>query len=405
VRKYNFGFLGMKKKIDPFNSLTFLNGGCTADLLRVAVKDNIAVKGWPLTGASKFLADYSPDYDATCISHLKRVPHRYRLLGKCNLDEFAMGSNNLHSHWGGVEHPRFPGYSPGGSSGGSAVAVAAGIADLALGSDTGGSVRLPASYCGVIGFKSSYGAVSRHGLIPYAPSLDSIGILGRDISEVRDLFSVISQECPHDPKYRPLSGQKTEINVSSLKFGTLRDFGQFPTLVKKILDFTQTFEIPFRESLLSIYYIIALSEAASSLARYKTDTPMYSLPERVNSRSELLGEEARKRIILGTALKSQFINSYFHAHRLCLILKEAISWIFQKIHVLVVPTTNSPPPKISECTGKSERSEFNQDDFLVLANLTGIPALSLPLHPADRVEEYRGIFDLICRNNADGRLG
>ena len=382
----------MNKKLDPLNAFIHSVEECgnISNRLKIAVKDNIAVKGWPLSCASKSLEGYVADYDATCISHIKTAPHRYELVGKCNLDEFAMGSNNLHSYFGRVKHPKFPDYSPGGSSGGSAVAIASGMADLALGSDTGGSVRLPASYCGVIGFKGSYGAVSRNGLVPYAPSLDTIGILGRSLPEIKELFSLINQECQYDPKYQPVQKQPMQER-STFKFGTLSAFKRNPPHIEEILNGSRSLDIPFSNSLLPIYYVTALSEAASSLSRYKVDNPFHNLNQEV-SRSSMFGEQVRKRIILGTAIKSQQIDSYFHAQRLRLILKEALFWIFQTVDILVLPTTLSPPPRIDECEkGGGNRHEFDQDEGLVLANLVGIPALSIPLHPTNRIEDYQGI--------------
>lgn len=293
-------------------------------------------------------------------------------MGKCNMDEFAMGSNNSHSFFGPVLHPRNPELSPGGSSGGSAVAVASGLADLALGSDTGGSVRLPAAYCDVIGFKGTYGAVSRHGLVPYAPSLDCIGILGNKISDIRRLFSVISRECTKDPKYKGVHYNYEEgYKSDNFRIGLLKGFPVRNAQVETIGEL----EIPFGKELLPMYYVTALSEAASSLARYVTSSPFSP----TSNRSDL-GDEARRRIILGTAIKSQSLPSYFHAQRLRAILREAMYYIFQRTDLLLLDM-----PNVVRAGEQHGEAEYEQDGVLGLANLTGLPAISIPVQPGKSV--------------------
>lgn len=290
------------------------------------------------------------------------------------MDEFAMGSNNRHSFFGQVLHPLDSELSPGGSSGGSAVAVRSGMVDLALGSDTGGSVRLPAAYCGIMGFKGTYGVVSRFGLVPYAPSLDCVGILGKDIKEMRDLFTIISRNCTKDPKYKGVQGDD-DIMKESYRFGLLKGL-PITTSVNNI-EIEGEYELPFKKELLPIYYITALSEAASSLARYVNGAP-FSL----NSQRSELGEEARRRIILGTALKSQSLQSYFHAQRLRYLVKEALYYIFQKVDVLITDMPRNTKRNRGEVHGQAE---YEQDGYLGLANLAGIPAISIPINK-DKME-------------------
>ena len=321
--------------------------------------------------------DYIADYNATCVEHMLEEKDKYELIGKSNMDEFAMGSNNQHTHFGPVLNPQDATLSPGGSSGGSAVAVSSGLADLALGSDTGGSVRLPAAYCGIVGFKGTYGAVSRFGLVPYAPTLDSVGILGKKVEDIRELFKVISRPCTKDPKYKGV--EPNIASVESYRIGLIKGFPVSNVNLGKV---EGEYELLFGRELLPIYYITALSEAASSLARYVNNAPFAKDAERAS-----LGDEVRRRILLGTAIKSQSMPSYFHAQRLRHVLREALYYIFQKVDILVTDMPKATKVKVNTEAAEEVhgRVEYEQDGHLGLANLTGIPAISVPTAPGKSV--------------------
>lgn len=357
--------------MDPFNAFCHFAPSAARPALRVGIKDNIAVKGMPLTCGSAYLKDHVSDYNATLVEHLSSDA-TFSIVGKTNMDEFAMGSNSDRSCHGPVRHALFPGYSPGGSSGGSAAAVAAGLADVAIGTDTGGSVRLPASYHGLVGFKPSYGAISRHGVIPYAPSLDHVGIIGHNVAEIRSLFSVLTKPCALDATYRPVDKSQSLTAV----------FGTFESDNPQV-DVKQRFQIPMADQLAGIYYITAMCEAASCLAKF-VDSAAFA----PHSRRHLLGDEVKRRITIGSALLTQSGDAYLKAQRYRMVLREMLHWIFQAVDILVVQTAG-PPPKIGV---KEVRlgAELKQDAFLRLANLTGIPAITIPLHPTSSVDNFQG---------------
>jgi aspartyl-tRNA(Asn)/glutamyl-tRNA(Gln) amidotransferase subunit A len=357
---------------DPFNAFCYQSCDMVGHKLRVAVKDNIAVKGMPLTCGSAYLKDYVSDYDATCVHHLRG---HFDIVGKTNMDEFAMGSNSSRSIHGPVKHSRFSGVSPGGSSGGSAVAVAAGLADVALGTDTGGSVRLPASYNGIIGFKPSYGAISRHGVVPYAPSLDHLGIFGNSVAHIRQLFALISQDCPLDSTFNRVLPGKSFSSLQHVKMGTFDSQFEGAKLIG----------LPMEKDLAALYYITAMCEVASSLGKFVNRAPF------LRGRSQhLLGDEVKRRLVIGNALLSQCGEAYAKAQRQRLVLKEMMHWLFQDVDMIISHTADPPPSLLASKAEVRLQGEIRQDMQLRLANLAGLPAISLPMHRLDSAEQFRG---------------
>jgi len=312
----------------------------------IAIKDNIATMGIPTTCASRTLENYIPPYDATVVEKLKAVG--MPILGKTNMDEFGMGSTGENSAFYPTKNPRDTMLVPGGSSSGSAAAVAGELAPIALGSDTGGSCRLPAHNCGIVGFKPSYGAVSRFGLIAFASSLDQIGIMSTNVCDSELIFDVISGKDVRD---------MTSINITD-KILCKPKVKRFEEIEDKLFDL-----------LLPTYYIISSAEAYSNLNRY--DGVYYG-------RDRAFGDEVLRRIELGSfALSAEKCGEYYEkatAARRAICAK--MDEVFRACDFLVMPTTVGAIPKLGEI--KNGEEMYNLDKYTTLANLAYLPAIALP---------------------------
>ncbi|MDA2934683.1 Asp-tRNA(Asn)/Glu-tRNA(Gln) amidotransferase subunit GatA [Acidobacteria bacterium AH-259-D05] len=367
----------------------------------LAIKDNIVTEGVRTTCASRILQNYLPPYDATVVGKLKE--NGVIVLGKTNCDEFAMGSSTENSAYFPTRNPWDLERVPGGSSGGSAAAVAAWEAPGALGSDTGGSIRQPAAFCGVVGLKPTYGRVSRYGLVAFASSLDQIGPLANNVSDVAILLQAIAGPDPRDSTSleRPVEDYLGELGkeVKGLKIGVPQEWfssGLDPQIeqatqgaIKKLeglgCPVTQV-HMPHTEYAISAYYIIAPAEASSNLARYDGVKYGYRSPHPKDlesmfksARSEGFGEEVKRRIMIGTyALSAGYYDAYFlKASKVRTLLKKDYLEAFKEVDFLVGPTTPSLPFKMGE--KKTDPLEmYLMDVYTVTANLAGIPGIGMP---------------------------
>jgi len=367
----------------------------------VGIKDNICTKGVKTTCASKMLEDFIPPYDATVMERLHRAGTV--MLGKLNMDEFAMGSSTENSHYQITHNPRALDRVPGGSSGGSAAAVAAEEAAFALGSDTGGSIRQPAAFCGVVGMKPTYGTVSRYGLVAFASSLDQIGPLTKD---VRDSALVLSALAGHDPRDSTAVKMETlpylaelEKGVQGMKIALPKEFlGEgLSALVKEgILAAAKRFEalgaqvvevsMPTLSHALPAYYVISSAEASSNLARFDGIRYGYRAADYDDidglyrqSRSEGFGPEVKRRIMLGTfALSSGYYDAYYKkALQVRTLVVEDYNRIFDRCDLILSPVAPTVAYKIGEKT-QSPLEMYMGDVYTVPVNIAGVPALSMP---------------------------
>lgn len=366
----------------------------------VAIKDNLCTKGILTTCASKILYNFIPQYESTVTSHL--LAQDYIITGKTNLDEFAMGSSTENSAYYETKNPWDKSRVPGGSSGGSAVAVSANMCIAALGSDTGGSIRQPASFCGVVGLKPTYGRVSRYGLVAFASSLDQIGPFTKDVSDAAALLKVIAGHDPKDstsvnrdvPDYLSVIGR----DVKGLKVGIPKEFfvkgidpeveavvkeaiKQLQALGAELLEIT----LPHTEYAVPTYYIIATSEASSNLARY--DGVKYGFRKEgkdllemyTKTRSEGFGQEVKRRIMLGTyALSSGYYDAYYKkAQQVRTLIRKDFDSAFKEVDVIVTPTSPTVAFRIGERLSDPLQM-YLSDIFTISVNLAGLPAMSVP---------------------------
>jgi len=369
--------------------------------LPIAVKDNICVRGMQASCGSRILQDYYPPYNATVIERLNDAGAV--IVGKTNCDEFAMGSSNENSAFGPVKNPWDLGRVPGGSSGGSAVAVAAGIVPVALGSDTGGSVRQPASLTGVFGLKPTYGRNSRYGLVAFASSLDQIGIFARNAMDVARVLKVIAGRDPHDattadvpvPDYA--AGLTADIKGARLGFPrSLYGEGldaEVRTAVEAVVSVYRDLgaeivdvELPTAQYSIAVYYIIATAEASSNLARFDgvrygfraEETPelrqMYK-----KTRAEGFGPEVKRRIMLGTyVLSAGYYEAYYgKAQQVRSLIKQDFRKAFASCDAIITPTSPTPAFMLGEKVDNPLAMYLN-DIYTVTANLAGIPGLNVP---------------------------
>ncbi len=367
----------------------------------LAIKDNILIEGKIASAASKMLANYRATYDATVIKKLKDAGALF--LGRTNMDEFAMGSSTEHSAFGTTKNPHDIKRVPGGSSGGSATAVAAHLAIAALGSDTGGSVRQPASFTGLVGLKPTYGGVSRSGLIAMGSSLDQIGPLTKSVADTQILYEAIRGIDPLDSTTIPDGLYGTRELPKQLRIGVPRHLlgagvnadvlVVFNTMLNKLAEAGHTLvdiELPTSAHALAAYYVIMPAEVSTNLARL--DGIRYGLAahgetlldDYINSRTEGFGEETRRRILLGTfVLSSGYIDAYYRkADAARAVLRREYTDAFMKADVIAFPTTPSPAFLFGE---KSDPlSMYLEDIFTVTANLTGMPAISVPMGLVER---------------------
>lgn len=365
-----------------------------------AVKDNICIKDQQATCASRMLENFVPPYNASVVEKL--TGEDYVSLGKLNMDEFAMGSSSESSAFAKTTNPWNAEYVPGGSSGGAAASVAAGSAVWALGSDTGGSVRQPASYCGVVGLKPTYGNVSRYGLIAYASSLDQIGPVTRDVTDAAIVLNAISGHDHRDstsiPGERPDYTKALVNDVKGLKIGMPKEyFGEgLNSEVREALEkAAKVYEglgaeivevsLPTSKYALSAYYIIALAEASSNLARYDgvsygLRVPADNLVEMsTKTRSQGFGAEVQRRILLGTyVLSSGYYDAYYlKALKARRLIKNEFDAAFEKVDILLTPTAPNTAFKFGEKIN-DPLSMYLEDICTTPVNLAGIPGISIP---------------------------
>jgi aspartyl-tRNA(Asn)/glutamyl-tRNA(Gln) amidotransferase subunit A len=367
----------------------------------VAVKDNICVRGLQTSCGSRILGDYHPPYNATVIERL--ITAGAVIIGKTNCDEFAMGSSNENSAFGPVRNPWDTTRVPGGSSGGSAAAVAAGIVPVALGSDTGGSVRQPASLCGVLGLKPTYGRNSRYGLVAFASSLDQIGIFAREVADVARVLAVIAGRDPKDstsadvpvPDYTAaLDGnlKGARIGFPAALFGKGLD-QEVASAVKSSIDVYRELgaeivavELPHASYAIAVYYIIATAEASSNLARF--DGVRYGFraeeaPELRQmyrkTREEGFGAEVKRRIMLGTyVLSAGYYDAYYRkAQQVRTLIENDFLNAFKNCDAIITPTSPTPAFALGEKVDDPLAMYLN-DIYTVTGNLAGIPGLSVP---------------------------
>ena len=364
--------------------------------LVVAVKDNIATRGLRTTAGSRLLENFVPPYEATAVARLKALGAL--VLGKTNLDEFGMGSSTEHSAFFPTKNPFDPDRVPGGSSGGSAAALAADLAPLALGSDTGGSVRQPAAFCGVYGLKPTYGRVSRFGLIAYASSLDQIGPMARSVRDLALLMDAVAGPDPLDATsldLPPRFQEALEGPLPPLRLGVVREAlaGNSPGVERALEEALKVFRelgLSVREvswpslpQALAAYYILAPAEASSNLARY--DGTLYGRRaegEEVEGMMEatraLFGLEVKRRVLVGTfVLSSGYYEAYYgRAQAFRRRLKAEAQALFREVDLLLLPTP--PPPAFPFGARRDPLAMYREDLYTVGANLTGLPALSFP---------------------------
>ena len=367
----------------------------------IAVKDNISTKNLKTTCASKMLENYTPIFDATVVSKLKE--QSAVILGKTNMDEFAMGSTSETSYFGAVRNPYDLSAVSGGSSGGSAAAVAAAQCPAALGSDTGGSVRQPAAFCGITGLKPTYSAVSRYGLIAFASSLDQIGTMAKTAEDCGILLNTIMGKDPFDATSAaaPFSDSLSEINreVMGLKIGLPKEFfGDAISEEVKVAVFkaAETYKnmgaeivevsLPDLKYTVAAYYLISSAEAASNLARfdgikygYRSEKGETYEEIIKNSRSEGFGKEVKRRIMLGNyALSSGYYDAYYNkAVKIRQKLKFEMDEIFSSCDLILTPTTSTTAYKLG-AGDKSLTEIYSADICTVTANIAGLPAISTP---------------------------
>jgi aspartyl-tRNA(Asn)/glutamyl-tRNA(Gln) amidotransferase subunit A len=365
----------------------------------VALKDNLTTRGIPTTCSSRILEDWRPPYDATVVTRLHAagaIP-----IGKTNLDEFAMGSSTENSAFGPTRNPHDPGLVPGGSSGGSAAAVAAGMAPLGLGSDTGGSIRQPAALCGVVGMKPTYGRVSRYGLVAFASSLDQVGPFARTVADTALLFDVIAGHDPLDStsldQSAPVTSAVLADGVDGVRVGVISELveGVEPGVAARVADavaalgcagaVTEEVSVPELRYGLPAYYVIAPAEASSNLARY--DGVRYGLRvdaddvEAMNraTRAAGFGPEVKRRVMLGTyALSAGYYDAYYgRAQRVRTLIIEALGRAYERFDVLVGATTPGTAFPLGAKTADPWAMYMN-DVCTVPSNLAGHPAVSVP---------------------------
>ncbi len=388
--------------ITTLSEVSYENGPLAG--VTVAIKDNISTKGIETTCASTILKGYIPPYDAHVISLLRSAGAA--IVGKTNMDEFGMGTTTENSAFGPTLNPCDPDRVPGGSSGGSAAAVAAGLCDMALGSDTGGSIRCPAAFCGIVGFKPTYGRVSRYGLIAYANSLEQIGPMARDVTGVSRLFSVIAGYDNRDSTSvdRPYT-HTPDASVKGLRIGLPEEFfgeGVDPKVAETVRKAIQVLEdagaetvpctMPSMSHALAAYYVICTSEASSNLARFDGirygpggDLRKSWHEEFSDRRQQRFGQEVRRRIILGTfSLATGYFGRYYHkAQTARQMVKDDFTRLFNDVDLIAGPTMPSIAFKLKE---KSDPLQMYLSDILTVpANLAGVPAISVPCGLVDHM--------------------
>ncbi|MCL6481752.1 MAG: Asp-tRNA(Asn)/Glu-tRNA(Gln) amidotransferase subunit GatA [Firmicutes bacterium] len=366
----------------------------------VAIKDVISTAGIVTTCGSRILQNYLPPYDATAVTRLEQAGAI--LLGKTNCDEFAMGSSNENSAYGPVRNPVAPDRVPGGSSGGSAAAVAAGLAVIALGTDTGGSIRQPGALCGIPALMPTYGRVSRYGLIAFASSLDRIGPFGHTVADVATALAVLAGEDPNDSTCAktPVPDYTAELNtpVQKMRLGIPKEYlgaGIDPAVRQRVEEAIQQLEklgctivnisLPHTDYAIATYYLVATAEASSNLARYdgvrfgfrapgETLTEMYR-----RTRGQGFGPEVKRRIMLGTyALSAGYYEAYYlRAQKVRSLIARDFAEAFRQVDLIVTPTSPVPAFRLGERTSDPLQM-YLSDIYTVTGSLAGIPGISVP---------------------------
>ncbi len=382
------------------NLFLHVNAEAEEGTLPIAIKDNIVTTDMPSTCGSRILGEFRSPFDATAIARLRT--RGAAIVGKTNMDEFAMGSSNEHSAFGPARNPWDPTRVPGGSSGGSAAAVAARMVPVALGSETGGSVRQPAAFCGVVGLKPTYGRISRSGLVAFASSLDQIGIVTKTVRDCAEVLDIIAGHDPLDSTSSNASaGDATadlESGVKGLRFGIVREaverlegevranFDAAVDVLRRGGAIVEEVSIPTMPYAIAIYYIVANAEASANLSRFdgiryghrskraRTLNDVY-----FDSRGEGFGAEVKRRIMIGTfALSSGYYDAYYgRAQRVRAKLRHEMSEALRRADYLITPTTPEPAFRIGAKTD-DPLSMYLSDIFTAPANLVGIPAIAVP---------------------------
>ena len=367
----------------------------------IAIKDVLSYKNHPLTCSSKILSDFTSIYTATAVQKL--IDEDAIIIGKTNCDEFAMGSSNENSAFGPVLNPIDESRVPGGSSGGSAVAVAADMCDASLGTDTGGSIRQPAAFCGIYGLKPTYGRVSRFGLTAFASSFDTIGPFAKNVEDISLILDVISGKDENDSTsvdFSEVQLQAHNIEAKKLKIGLPKEYfaeGLDSEIKEKIFSLINSLKnegfnvseisLPMTEYNIAAYYILTTAEASSNLARY--DGARYGYRSKysdtleemyVNSRTEGFGAEVKRRIMLGTyVLSSGYYDAYYRkAQKVRRLIKEDFDKAFSNVDIILTPTTPTVAFKLGE-KSNDPLQMYLSDIYTTSANLAGIPGLNVPI--------------------------
>jgi aspartyl-tRNA(Asn)/glutamyl-tRNA(Gln) amidotransferase subunit A len=391
---------GLNAFVETYDAPVPAEGNSPLKGVPIAIKDNICIRGKRITCASKILSSHISVYDATVINLLKKAG--LQIIGTTNMDEFAFGSSTENSCYGHAKNPWDTERIPGGSSGGSAAAVAARLVPFALGSDTGGSIRQPASFCGVVGFKPTYGRVSRYGLIAFGSSLDQIGPITTNFTDCAHLLNIICGFDKNDSTSAPAEvkdfSKSLVDDVKGLRIGIPREYfakGIDEEIKKAVLGVSGVFkgkgaaivdiDLPHSEYAVATYYIIGSSEASSNLQRF--DGIKYGLRESAsslldiykNSRGAGFGDEAKRRIFLGTySLSSGYYDAYYvRALKVRSLIKKDFDEAFKKVDVILTPTSPTAAFKAGEKV-TDPLSMYLSDIYTISVNLAGIPAVSFP---------------------------
>ncbi len=388
----------IRTRFDKLSSQKFSSDGSLYGK-SILIKDNIAIKGEELTCASSLLQSYKSPYSATVVDRLNNASAA--ITGQTNMDEFAMGSSSEHSYYGSVKNPHNLERVAGGSSGGSAAAVAEGLCDIALGSDTGGSVRQPAAFCGIYGLKPTYGRISRYGLVAHASSFDTIGILSKNVDDLVNTFSVISGFDPKDAtssREKVLDQKKYNKNTIPKNVGILKKdaLSKIDKDIVKNYDIVINFlkkkqvnlveiDLPHLKYCIPTYYILTMAEASSNLSRF--DGIRYGSREEstnlddtyIKSRSKGFGPEVKRRIMTGTyILSSGYYDAYYSkALKVRRLIKNEYNKLFSKLDCLFIPTTAKPAFNLNDNLD-DPMDMYLSDLFTVTYNLIGSPSLNIP---------------------------
>jgi len=364
------------------------------------IKDVFAYNDHPLSAASRILDSFSPPYSATVVDRL--LQEDAILIGRQNCDEFGMGSSTENSAFGPSRNPADPARTPGGSSGGSAAAVAANLCAVSIGSDTGGSVRQPAAFCGVYGLKPTYGRISRHGLVAYASSFDTVGIISRHLEDMARVLAVVAGSDEHDStvSHEPVGNYSTALEgTAPLRLAIFRQVLNAPGLQKEVHDALEAamqkasslghhvtlVDFPLLDYLLPTYYILATAEASSNLSRYDGVRYGYrtARPENLErlykqSRSEGFGKEVQRRILLGTfVLSADYHEAYYsQAQKVRRLIRDQTRALFEQNDIILLPTT--PTTAFPLGSVSDPLTMYLGDIFSVQANVAGVPAISFP---------------------------